>query len=121
MRADFNYLDYPMGIEIRNRLLHERGCQCAKCGAAPLPYNRAEMHHRNPRKKAFTLDIRTLHNLVESMPVRTAKSVVRREAAKCVLLCDCCHKEVHQTLDPRFFDRDYLESLPKGSKLDMVA
>ena len=111
MHVDFNPADYQLGIERRQKLLHERGCKCKRCGLSPLPYNMAEMHHRNPKEKAFTLDIRTLHNLLMSPNRLAVEKLIKREAAKCDLLCQPCHKKVHATLDPQHFDAEYLRKI----------
>lgn len=108
--------------------MHVKGCRCAKCGLNPIPLGQAELHHRNPRKKAFTLDIRTLQNLLVAGNPIAMQALIAREAKKCDLLCKPCHAKVHETLDVRHFDKEYLDSLGHGTysvwenpKLDIVA
>ena len=46
-----------------------------------------EFHHRDSRTKQFQLDLRSLSN--------RSWQVIAAEAAKCVLVCSNCHKEIH--------------------------
>lgn len=68
-------------------LVAEAGGACVRCG-----YNKClralTFHHRDPAEKEFTIrsKIRKLDTL-------------RKEAAKCDLLCANCHAEVHELAD----------------------
>ena len=62
------------------------GGQCMRCGYA-RNLSALEFHHRDPSRKSFQLDARTLANR------RWAQ--VETEAAKCDLLCSNCHAETH--------------------------
>ena len=64
----------------------ERGSRCERCG---YDQNDAALtwHHQEPAIKAFDLDLRAFSN--HSM------TALRREAAKCLLLCANCHAEEH--------------------------
>jgi transposase len=65
-------------------LVHEAGARCSVCG-----YERyvgaLQFHHRGDEVKEFELGSRGLTRSLD---------VLRREAAKCVLLCANCHAEV---------------------------
>ncbi|MGI8460550.1 MAG: hypothetical protein ACR2OC_02775 [Solirubrobacterales bacterium] len=66
------------------RLVEEAGGACVLCG-----YDRCqaalEFHHLDPSEKAFGLSMRGITRSIEEL---------RKEAAKCVLLCANCHAEV---------------------------
>lgn len=78
----------------RRRLTYEKkqylvnlfGGKCVKCG-----YNKClaalEFHHKNPKEKEFTLNIKfSLNRLI-------------KEAQKCELLCANCHREAHDKIN----------------------
>lgn len=69
---------------IKRTLIAEAGGACVLCG-----YSRCDaalqFHHLEPERKAFHLSLRG---------VTRSWAEVRAEAAKCVLLCACCHAEV---------------------------
>jgi hypothetical protein len=46
-----------------------------------------EFHHLNPKKKRFSLDLRSLSN-------RRWEEIVE-EVSRCILLCSNCHAEEH--------------------------
>lgn len=60
---------------------------CCKCG-----YNKCrealDFHHRDPTKKDFTIASRWC----------ISEQKLRKEIAKCVLLCSNCHRELHAGL-----------------------
>lgn len=62
------------------------GGHCSICGykrnLAALTF-----HHKNPRKKHFQLDIRSLSN--------RKQDVIDIEINKCILVCNNCHAELH--------------------------
>jgi hypothetical protein len=68
----------------KGRLVKEAGGACQICG-----YDRCqaalEFHHLEPAKKSFALSLRG---------VTRSMAELRREAAKCILLCATCHAEV---------------------------
>jgi len=68
----------------KRRLVTEAGGRCQLCG-----YDRClaalEFHHKDPTTKAFGLSVRG---------VTRSLAELRREAAKCVLLCANCHRAV---------------------------
>jgi len=74
------------GLRRKIELLDRHGARCRSCG-----YDRnlaaLSWHHVDPRKKAFSLDMRSLSNRSETE--------ILREAAKCVVLCLNCHAETH--------------------------
>jgi 5-methylcytosine-specific restriction endonuclease McrA len=69
---------------VKDILVREAGGRCAICGYDR--YNGAlQFHHLNPAEKAFHLSISGLTLAIDTL---------RKEAAKCVLLCSNCHAEV---------------------------
>jgi len=74
------------GLERKPALIGEAGGACTRCG---YDRNLAALtwHHLDPAAKSFHLDLRSLSN-------RTARAI-RRELAKCILLCANCHAEAH--------------------------
>ena len=66
--------------------VNERGGGCEKCGYSN---NLAvlEFHHRNERDKSFPLDSRRLSNY--------SLEKLKKEVAKCDILCANCHREHH--------------------------
>jgi hypothetical protein len=74
------------GMRRKIELLGQRGTRCSTCG-----YDRnlaaLSWHHVDPRKKSFSLDLRSLSNRSEAE--------IHSEAAKCVVLCLNCHAETH--------------------------
>jgi transposase len=69
---------------VKRILVEEAGGCCALCG-----YDRyvgaLQFHHLKPAEKSFHLGMSGLTRSIETM---------RREAAKCLLLCSNCHAEV---------------------------
>ena len=73
----------------RNRklqLIEIMGQQCIRCGY-DKNYAALELHHKNPKKKKFQLDLRSLSN--------RKWEYILEEAKKCELLCSNCHAEEH--------------------------
>jgi hypothetical protein len=70
--------------KLKEILVREAGDRCAACG-----YDRwvgaLQFHHRDGEVKEFGLAARGFTRSLET---------VRREAAKCILLCANCHSEV---------------------------
>jgi transposase len=68
----------------KRRLVEEAGGRCQLCG-----YDRCmaalEFHHLDPSQKSFALSLRGVTRSFEQL---------RREVAKCALLCADCHAEV---------------------------
>jgi hypothetical protein len=68
----------------KRRLVAEAGGRCQLCG-----YDRCmaalAFHHLDPTQKSFALSLRGITRSFEQL---------RREAAKCALLCANCHAEV---------------------------
>lgn len=59
-----------------------KACGYDKCQAA------LEFHHRNPEEKDFQISKAQSYN----------KDKLLQEAAKCILLCANCHREVHNNV-----------------------
>lgn len=70
----------------KETLVSEAGGKCIRCG-----YNKCMralvFHHRDPTTKEF--NIRTSIRALDKL---------RKEAAKCDLLCSNCHAEIHEQL-----------------------
>ena len=79
-------LQQKRGRERKLALIKLKGEKCSQCG-----YNTnhaaLEFHHRNPDKKNFALDLRSLSN-------RKWETILL-EAEKCILVCSNCHAEIH--------------------------
>jgi hypothetical protein len=71
----------------RNRRLvaeYKRGKACVNCNKVrPLTY-----HHRDPSKKLFALS--------KASRLKVSLDALKREIAKCVLLCEDCHRLEHE-------------------------
>jgi hypothetical protein len=65
-------------------LIEEAGGRCALCGFDEIPAA-LEFHHLDPSQKEFGLSARGFTRSLE---------LLRKEAAKCVLLCANCHAGV---------------------------
>ncbi|EKE21567.1 MAG: hypothetical protein ACD_7C00187G0005 [uncultured bacterium] len=61
------------------------GC-CSICGYKKN-LSALTFHHKNPTKKYFQLDIRSLSN--------RNQAVINTEIDKCILVCSNCHAELH--------------------------
>lgn len=74
------------GLKRKLQLLEADGACCSLCG---YDRNMAALswHHIDPRRKLFSLDMRSLSN-------RSAAEIAT-EVAKCVVLCVNCHAEAH--------------------------
>lgn len=74
--------------KVKRMLVAEAGGACLLCG-----YDRCigalQFHHLDPSKKEFAVSLRGVTPSIEAL---------RREAAKCVLLCANCHAEVENGL-----------------------
>lgn len=74
------------GTDRKIKLIFMKGNKCEICG-----YNKNaaafDLHHRNPKEKSFSLDLRRLSN--------SKWSDILEEAKKCDLLCSNCHRELH--------------------------
>ena len=74
--------------KVKRILVAEAGGACAICG-----YDRCvaalQFHHLDPTQKAFVVSLRGVTRSIGEL---------RREAAKCALLCANCHAEVERGL-----------------------
>ena len=94
--------------DIRQQLLDDKGCTCARCTKTVDFYN-TDLHHTNPNKKKFTLDQKTIGAILDGEGMVQGMKKILAETAKTILLCRTCHKAVHA--NPRkelaYFDPDY--------------
>ena len=71
----------------KQKLIQYKGGKCEKCGYSKIEYPRVfTFHHLDPNKKEFTIS-------VSNVSLERAK----KEVDKCLLLCQNCHSEVHDT------------------------
>lgn len=68
----------------RAQLVEEAGGACVDCGVS-YPAHVFDFHHRNPEEKEFSL----------SASPTSSMARLRKEAAKCDLLCANCHRLRH--------------------------
>lgn len=84
-----NYANQNKKGNERKRLLIEMsGGGCQICGYSKS-LRALCFHHRNPKEKSFTLDLRKLSN--------QGWEKILLEFKKCDLLCSNCHMEIHDT------------------------
>jgi hypothetical protein len=74
------------GLVRKLAFMEAAGGRCMKCG---YDTNLAALtwHHLDPATKSFSLDLRSLSN--------RSLTRIRRELAKCIVLCCNCHAETH--------------------------
>lgn len=70
--------------KVKAMLVAEAGGACALCGYGRHP-SALQFHHLDPSTKSFGLGVRGITRSLEKL---------RKEAAKCVLLCANCHAEL---------------------------
>ena len=70
----------------RQQIVNAFGGKCQICG-----YKRCssalEFHHRDPKKKEIEISKFANNNRLTYQNIR--------ELEKCILVCSCCHKEIH--------------------------
>ncbi len=71
--------------ENKRLLVDYKGGKCELCGYDRC-LNALDFHHRDPKKKSFSLS---------TVGLNKAYSILRTEVDKCDLLCSNCHREVH--------------------------
>jgi hypothetical protein len=82
-----NYISQQRrGYDRKAELIRLKGGSCEICG---YEKNQAALcfHHRDPKNKAFQIDIRKCSN--------SSWDKLSEEASKCSLLCLNCHAELH--------------------------
>lgn len=89
-RKAFNAKHWPVAKQRRRekriKLVIEAGGKCSRCGYSKN-YACLSFHHREPKKKLFTLDTRGLQS--------RSDSEIKLELRKCDLMCLNCHQEEH--------------------------
>jgi hypothetical protein len=78
--------------ELRERAVQYLGGSCRICGYAKCA-SAMDFHHINAIEKDFTIAARM-----------TSWEAIERELRKCILLCACCHREVHEGLHPSYLE-----------------
>lgn len=100
------------GALIKKELVKYKGGACSICG-----YNKnisaLSFHHINDQDYQKEYDIST------RMGNRCSLETLKKEVDKCVLVCENCHREIHQKeIDEisRPIEEKYIESLSETSK-----
>jgi len=90
----------------RKQLINTFGGRCQVCG-----YNKCsaalEFHHRDPKKKEIEISKFANNNKLTYQQIR--------ELEKCVLVCSCCHKEIHAGMH-----EDKIEEMPEMELLEFI-
>lgn len=76
--------------KVKEILVADAGGSCGLCGFVGSPAA-MEFHHLDPDEKSFALSAGGLTRSLERM---------RKEAAKCILLCAICHAEIEAGVRP---------------------
>jgi len=74
------------GLERKIEIIRKSGEKCSICGYKKN-LSALTFHHKDPNKKEFKLDMRSLSN--------RKLSRVNDELSKCILVCHNCHAELH--------------------------
>jgi hypothetical protein len=100
------------GALIKKALVEYKGGACSICG-----YNKniavLSFHHINNQDNQKEYDIST------RMGNRCSLESLKKEADKCVLVCENCHREIHQKeLDKKYrpTEEKYIAGLSESSK-----
>ena len=100
------------GALIKKALVEYKGGQCSICG-----YNKniavLSFHHINDEnnQKEYDISIR--------MGNRCSLETLKKEADKCILVCENCHREIHQKkLDEKYrpIEEKYVAGLSESSR-----
>jgi transposase len=94
--------------KVKAILVHEAGGRCKICGYSRCP-DALHFHHVDPATKRFSIGSRGLTRSLD---------LLRREAAKCALLCANCHAEVEAGIVTLAVEDD--RATPEGV-VDLVA
>lgn len=74
------------GLKRKIEIVQQFGGKCSLCG-----YNKnlsaLTFHHKDPEKKNFKLDVRSLSN--------RKMDKIENELKQCILVCHNCHSEIH--------------------------
>jgi hypothetical protein len=71
--------------QIKQKAVEYKGNKCELCGYSKCIVA-LEFHHRNPKKKEFSLSTNRMYH---------AWATVKKELDKCILVCSNCHRELH--------------------------
>ena len=75
--------------KLKVKCVEYKGGKCERCG-----YNKCigalEFHHINPKEKDFN---------ISHLKSYAFNEVVKEELNKCLLLCACCHREEHESIN----------------------
>lgn len=89
--------------EVKATLVREAGGGCVRCGYSRCA-DALHFHHLDPATKSFSIGSRGLTRSLD---------MLRREAAKCALLCANCHAEVEASIVTLAVEGDRTE--PEGA------
>ena len=105
------------GTLIKKELVKYKGGACSICGynknSAVLSFH----HTHNPRQdnqKEYSINIRIGN--------RCSLESLKKEADKCILVCENCHREIHQKEIDKInkpIEEKYLAGLSKTSKISL--
>ncbi len=82
----FNKNLYKKRKDIQQEARDLLGGNCSRCGYDKCQ-SALEFHHKDPTKKDFVIGGNSL-----------SRDKILKEAAKCILLCANCHREVHEEI-----------------------
>lgn len=71
----------------KRKALDYKGGKCSQCGYSKCD-SALEFHHLDPKEKDFSLSSGRLRKFEDS----------KEELDKCILVCACCHREIHAGL-----------------------
>lgn len=103
------------GALIKKALVEYKGGSCSVCG-----YNKniavLSFHHINDEnnQKEYDISIR--------MGNRCSLETLKKEADKCILVCENCHREIHQKeLDEKYrkIEEKYIAGLSEASRASL--
>ena len=101
------------GALIKKALVEYKGGRCAICGydknIAVLSFHHTQETENNKKE----------YNISTKMGNRCSLEFLKKEADKCILVCENCHREIHQKkLDKKYreIEEKYVAGLSESSK-----
>ena len=96
-RWERNFNRTELRHALKSEAVRQLGGACRLCG-----YDRClaalEFHHLDPDAKDFSIS--------EALSCGMSSLEINRELSRCVLLCSCCHREVHTGLHPQLLPKE---------------